>query len=688
VRNARGWLAASLGAVALLVTVPAEAQVGGGGDQSALPAPAPAAGVISATGLAARITDLTANVDALESRQVTVKDQLQAAERRVTQLSSTLDGSAGQAARLVASARRQALAAYVNADPATAGFALVASLGAGDVNEIAWSLGVWRTGQRQTMELARKAKELGGQADTALLDALSDRDQLSAEQDRLGPAIESARNDMRLAQLALENFVLQLGPSTIVGLTTTAFEAYRHAADLLKEENPTCGLRWELLAAIGKTESNHGSGRLGPTGDAMPPILGIPIGPDTDGGELDTDPTQDHAVGPMQFIPATWRLYASDGNGDGIANINNISDEALAAGRYLCRAAGALTLQTREGVVRAILSYNPNQEYLRVVGARFEALARDVANGWFSVADLPDPGPVDPGLGVGPGGANGGGTNPDPGGSPLPAPPTQILVTSIASATGLMVGTAGDAQPGSCLIASAALATRAGFLTCVTQPPGLVGEVLDPCVVAPFDPTLAVCLPEPELPARLVRLGAPAAAVVPAVSEPHLRLILDGDDRCRPISAPPSASPPTTLPPPQPGQSFVRTGVIPRQEDPTTTTEAPTTTTTAAPTTTAPPPTTAATTTTTTIATTVPPPPTSQETTTTLPPVSTTVAPPPIVTPPAIPINGPVPPGATYGCASGAFVMGAPVTTGATWTVTVHQPGIADRSVNVKAVYL
>jgi len=58
------------------------------------------------------------------------------------------------------------------------------------------------------------------------------------------------------------------------------------------------------------------------------------------------------------------------------------------------------------------------------------------------------------------------------------------------------------------------------------------------------------------------------------------------------------------------------------------------------------------------------------------------------VTPPAIPINGPVPPGATYGCASGAFVMGAPVTTGATWTVTVHQPGIADRSVNVKAVYL
>ncbi|HEX9258481.1 MAG TPA: lytic murein transglycosylase [Acidimicrobiales bacterium] len=676
-RKTRGWLGVALSVAALTVTVPAQAQVGSG-DVSALPTPAPSPGSISATALAAAINERTSNVAQLEARQIAVERDLASAERRVAQLSSTLDGTAGQAAQLVASARRQALAAYVNADPATAGFALVASLGAGDVNEIAWSLGVWRAGQRQTLDLARRARELGGQADTALLAALQERDQLTGERSRLGPTIESARNDLRLAQLALENFVLQLGPSTIIGLTTTAFEAYRNAANVLAVEQPACGIRWELLAAIGKTESNHGSGRLGPTGDAMPPILGIPIGGDTDGGLIDTDPTQDHAVGPMQFIPSTWRLYATDANGDGIANPNNIHDEALAAARYLCRAAGALTLLTREGVVKAILSYNPNQEYLRVVGARFEALARDVANGWFSVANLPDPGPIDPGLGVGPGGVTGGGTNPDPNSTPsLPPPPTQILVPTIATDTGLVVGVAGDALPGSCLVPSAVLATR-GFLTCVTQPPGLVSEVLDPCIVTVFDPTLAVCLPDPELPGRLVRLGAPAPAVAPLAGTPHLRLLLDGDDRCSPVYVPHATTPPTTLPPPPPGQGFVRTGRLPRQEDPTTTTTAPPDTTT----TTAPPDTTTTTTTT------APPTTTTTTPTTTLPSSTTSTVPPPVTTvgPPTSTI--PPPPGASYACASGAFVMGEPITVGATWTVTVTQQGIADRSVNVKAAYL
>ena len=91
----------------------------------------------------------------------------------------------------------------------------------------------------------------------------------------------------------------------------------------------------------------------------------------------------------MQFIPSTWRKWGTDANGDGKADPGNIVDAATAAGRYLCRAAGDLTLGTEAGVIRAILSYNPNQTYLRVVGARFEALASDLALGWFSAAALP-----------------------------------------------------------------------------------------------------------------------------------------------------------------------------------------------------------------------------------------------------------------------------------------------------------
>ncbi len=115
---------------------------------------------------------------------------------------------------------------------------------------------------------------------------------------------------------------------------------YRQAETTLAAEQPGCGLRWELLAAIGKTESNHGVGRLDAAGNSQVAIIGIPIGGDTDGGALDGDVGRDHAVGPMQFIPSTWARWGTDANGDGKTDPGNIVDAATAAGRYLCRAAG------------------------------------------------------------------------------------------------------------------------------------------------------------------------------------------------------------------------------------------------------------------------------------------------------------------------------------------------------------
>ena len=116
-------------------------------------------------------------------------------------------------------------------------------------------------------------------------------------------------------------------------------------------ERPECGLRWTGLAGIGKVESGHGTyggSRLSATGDTSQPIIGIPLDGsagtaaigDTDGGELDGDPTTDRAVGPMQFIPGSWRSLGRDGNGDGRADPSNIYDAALAAAGLLCRAVG------------------------------------------------------------------------------------------------------------------------------------------------------------------------------------------------------------------------------------------------------------------------------------------------------------------------------------------------------------
>ncbi|GAP56692.1 hypothetical protein AHiyo6_32570, partial [Arthrobacter sp. Hiyo6] len=96
-----------------------------------------------------------------------------------------------------------------------------------------------------------------------------------------------------------------------------------------------------------------GGGNLMASGRSSQPITGPSLNgvgfaaiPDTDEGVLDGDPEWDHAVGPMQFIPATWREVGRDGNGDGVADPLNIDDAALSAASYLC--AGGRDLATAQ----------------------------------------------------------------------------------------------------------------------------------------------------------------------------------------------------------------------------------------------------------------------------------------------------------------------------------------------------
>ncbi|MEU6879134.1 lytic murein transglycosylase [Streptomyces sp. NPDC046712] len=156
-------------------------------------------------------------------------------------------------------------------------------------------------------------------------------------------------------------------------LPATVFAAYRRAEAALARSGPGCALRWQLLAAIGQVESGQArGGRVDAHGTTYAPIIGPQLNGqdfalirDTDGGAYDGDPSYDHAVGPMQFIPSTWARWGADGNGDGRADPHNVHDAALAAGRYLC--AGGRDLSRPQDLDRAILSYNRSREYLSVV---------------------------------------------------------------------------------------------------------------------------------------------------------------------------------------------------------------------------------------------------------------------------------------------------------------------------------
>ncbi len=46
------------------------------------------------------------------------------------------------------------------------------------------------------------------------------------------------------------------------------------------------------------------------------------------------------AQGPLQFMPGTWNAYGVDGNGDGIADINNAVDAIHGAANYLAKHGG------------------------------------------------------------------------------------------------------------------------------------------------------------------------------------------------------------------------------------------------------------------------------------------------------------------------------------------------------------
>ena len=138
---------------------------------------------------------------------------------------------------------------------------------------------------------------------------------------------------------------------------------------------PSCKLPWNLVAAIGRVESNHGRSNgntLSAEGLAQPGIYGAPLNgngvakiSDTDNGALDKDTVWDRAVGPMQFIPGTWTNVGVDSDNDGKKNPQDIDDAATAAGIYLC--AGSDDLSTDGGARSAVHRYNHSNSYVDLV---------------------------------------------------------------------------------------------------------------------------------------------------------------------------------------------------------------------------------------------------------------------------------------------------------------------------------
>jgi membrane-bound lytic murein transglycosylase B len=169
------------------------------------------------------------------------------------------------------------------------------------------------------------------------------------------------------------------------GIPAVALAAYQRAATVIDSADRTCQLPWQLVAAIGRVESDHGRAggntltsrgidRPGIYGPALDGKHGTVVIKDTDAGQYDRDSRYDRAVGPMQFIPSTWAIVGVDADNDGRRDPQDIYDAALGSAVYLC--SGPDNLSTTAGQRSAVFRYNHSQKYVDLVLAIEQAYLR------------------------------------------------------------------------------------------------------------------------------------------------------------------------------------------------------------------------------------------------------------------------------------------------------------------------
>ena len=118
------------------------------------------------------------------------------------------------------------------------------------------------------------------------------------------------------------------GPSTATGVPNFVIRKFRVPIFLLpiyQAAGIQYGIRWEVLAAINEIETDYGR---------------------------NLNVSSAGALGWMQFIPSSWRMYGVDANKDGKKDPYNPVDAIFAAARYLKAAGGEKDLR------RAIFAYN------------------------------------------------------------------------------------------------------------------------------------------------------------------------------------------------------------------------------------------------------------------------------------------------------------------------------------------
>lgn len=122
---------------------------------------------------------------------------------------------------------------------------------------------------------------------------------------------------MELAQKLekLKNYYAQFPPPpNAAALSQTATVTFRSSNydQVYREAGEKFGVPWQILYGLHMTETGLRDGEI-------------------------YNHQGSGAQGPMQFMPGTWRAYGVDGDGDGVANINNAKDAIFGAANFIAK---------------------------------------------------------------------------------------------------------------------------------------------------------------------------------------------------------------------------------------------------------------------------------------------------------------------------------------------------------------
>ncbi len=199
---------------------------------------------VELAGLDSQVSQLTASLDALDrevARAESSRDAIRADSTSREQLR----------ALLVAQARSYAIQRYMygSADSQDL-LAFLAALNK-PADDAVWGLATLEVTSEAALDQAQQVAKARAAVEDRLAEAESDLMLLGTARARRAQELDAATAHRAEVATQLEGVVRELGQATVNGMSTVAYNAYRQSEATLAADQPGCGLRWELLAAIG-----------------------------------------------------------------------------------------------------------------------------------------------------------------------------------------------------------------------------------------------------------------------------------------------------------------------------------------------------------------------------------------------------------------------------------------------------